>query len=313
MSASADKQSLESSDELLLGRFRTELTKQDLSPSTIKAYLSDLHQLQQWLVWLHEGSRHIPLVEVTSADLRAFRKHLIHKDRRRPATVNRRLLTFRRFYAWLVAQDAMSKNPAIGLRFVRSSARRRPLSLKKSEILALIRAAEAAPPKLAFRNMAIVQLMLQAGLRVGEVAALTQADITLGSRSGVVEVREGKGMKHRVIPLNTAARRALSAYIERSEEGPRLFMSKRGRPLSVRSIQHLIKVLSEKAKITRLPVSAHTLRHTFASSYLRSHPGKLIELSGLLGHESLDTTAVYTRPSQEDLSDDLERSDINLG
>ena len=62
----------------------------------------------------------------------------------------------------------------------------------------------------------------------------------------------------------------------------------------------------------RWPVSAHTLRHTFALGYLRDNPGKLLELAGLLGHESLDTTAVYTRPSREDLAADLERSHLNV-
>jgi integrase len=55
-----------------------------------------------------------------------------------------------------------------------------------------------------------------------------------------------------------------------------------------------------------------TLRHTFALGYLRDNPGKLLELSSLLGHESLDTTAIYTRPSRDDLAADLERSHLNV-
>jgi len=67
-----------------------------------------------------------------------------------------------------------------------------------------------------------------------------------------------------------------------------------------------------RARTHRVPVSAHTLRHTFALGYLRDNPGKLVELATLLGHESLDTTAVYTRPSNEDLAADLERSHLNV-
>jgi hypothetical protein len=59
-------------------------------------------------------------------------------------------------------------------------------------------------------------------------------------------------------------------------------------------------------------VSAHALRHTFALNYLRQSPGKLLELASLLGHESLDTTAIYTRPSSEELVQDLERSRLNV-
>jgi site-specific recombinase XerD len=54
------------------------------------------------------------------------------------------------------------------------------------------------------------------------------------------------------------------------------------------------------------------LRHTFALNYLKQNPGKIVELAVLLGHESLDTTAVYTRPSREDLAADLERSRLNI-
>ncbi len=82
--------------------------------------------------------------------------------------------------------------------------------------------------------------------------------------------------------------------------------------MPVRSIQAVITSLARRARLTRVPVSAHTLRHTFALGYLRDNPGKLLELAGLLGHESLDTTVVYTRPSREDLAADLERSHLNV-
>jgi site-specific recombinase XerD len=80
----------------------------------------------------------------------------------------------------------------------------------------------------------------------------------------------------------------------------------------VRSIQAVITSLARRAQLKRVPVSAHTLRHTFALGYLRDNPGNLLELAGLLGHESLDTTVVYTRPSREDLAADLERSHLNV-
>jgi len=54
------------------------------------------------------------------------------------------------------------------------------------------------------------------------------------------------------------------------------------------------------------------LRHTFALAFLRDNPGKLVELATLLGHESLDTTALYTRSSRDDLAADLERSHLNV-
>jgi site-specific recombinase XerD len=82
--------------------------------------------------------------------------------------------------------------------------------------------------------------------------------------------------------------------------------------MPVRTIQAVIASVARRARLKRAAVSAHTLRHTFALGYLRDNPGKLVELAGLLGHESLDTTAIYTRPSRDDLAADLERSHLNV-
>lgn len=73
----------------------------------------------------------------------------------------------------------------------------------------------------------------------------------------------------------------------------------------------MVTELARRAKITRIGVSAHTMRHTFALKFLERNPGKLVELAALLGHESLDTTAVYLRPSQEDMAEGVERSRLN--
>ena len=157
--------------------------------------------------------------------------------------------------------------------------------------------------------------MLQAGLRVGEVAALRRADITLRDRAGAVRVRHGKGLKEREIPLNATARRALRQLLAPDlavrPEDP-VFRSTRNEPMPVRSIQNAITSLVRRAGLKRSGISAHSLRHTFALAWLRQHPGQLVELAQLLGHESLDTTVIYTRASSEDLARGIEQTPFNL-
>ena len=192
---------------------------------------------------------------------------------------------------------------------------RQPVGLADVEVHAILRAAGASSHGLAARNYAPVQLMLQAGLRIGEVAALQIADITMNDRSGIVRVRHGKGLKAREAPLNATARRALKQHLERRQASAKdapLFISSRETAMPVRTIQAVITGLARRARVKRVSVSAHTLRHTFALGYLRDNPGKLVELASLLGHESLDTTAIYTRPSRDDLAADLERSHLNV-
>lgn len=91
-----------------------------------------------------------------------------------------------------------------------------------------------------------------------------------------------------------------------------MFLSEGGDALSVRSMQSLVSELAHRARLTRIPVSAHTLRHTFALGYLQQNPSKLVQLATLLGHESLDTTALYTLPSEEDLAEEVERGADNI-
>ena len=301
-------------DAALLKAFQTHLIQRDLAPATVRVYLHDLTVFRNWLAWIYETSA-VSLAQVGTADLASFRNHLLQEKSHRATTVNRRLQSLRLFYRWLQQRSDIAENPAERLRYLREARPQQPAALKRGEILALLRAADASPHGLAKRNVALVQLLLQAGLRVSEVAALKHADLQLGARTGSVQVRAGKGLKFRRLPLNATARRALQHYVETlSESSPQtpLFFSKRQTPLSVRAIQNAIAELARRAKIPRIPVSAHTLRHSFAVNFLTSNPGKLIELADLLGHESLDTTALYARPSHDDLALDLERSPLNV-
>ena len=301
-------------DAALLEAFRQHLADRDLAPATVQAYLSDLARLQAWLAWVHEDKAPL-LTQVRTVDLAAFRTHLIHEQAHPPATVNRRLQGLRLLFQWLVDCNWMAENPTTHLRFMRKSGTLQPLALRRQEVFALFHAAAASPHRLAPRNVALVQLMLQAGLRGGEVTALTHADLTLKTRAGTVHVRDGKGRKARDVPLNTTVRRALQDYLGTQPEkaaGAPIFLSKRGTSLAVRSVQAVVTRLAQQAGIERIAVSAQTLRHTFARHYLQQHPGKLRELADLLGHESLDTTAVYTKPSQDEIAVDLERSPLNV-
>jgi integrase/recombinase XerC len=295
-----------------MARFLDSLHRADLAAATLRGYRYDLRHFLRWR--LDTGQALATFAELSEHDLIAYRRHMIAAGHR-PATVNRRLDALRRLCRWAMREGSLSRDVANAVRPVRTVRDRQPAGLSDSEVHGLLRAAGASTHGLAARNYALVQLILQAGLRVGEVSALTIGDLVLHERSGLVRVRHGKGLKHREVPLNATARRALRAYLEgrpRPAPSEPLFLSGRRAALPVRSIQAVIAGLARRARLERLAVSAHILRHTFALNYLRGNPGKLVELAGLLGHESLDTTAVYTRPSAADLAADLERSHLNV-
>jgi site-specific recombinase XerD len=293
--------------------FFASLARDDLAPATLRGYRYDLYRFLDWRRGVVEDA--FVISDLAEYDLVAWRRHMIAANHR-PATINRRLDALRRLCKWARETGVMVADATQGVRPMRTERGRQPVGLTDMEVHALLRAAGASSHGLAARNYALVQIMLQAGLRVGEVAALRFSDVTINDRSGSVRIRCGKGLKAREVPLNASARRALKQHLEhRHATGgdAALFVSSRGAPMPVRSIQAVVTGLVRRARLTRIKASAHSLRHTFALGYVRDNPGKLVELASLLGHDSLDTTASYTRPSREDLATDLERVHLNVG
>lgn len=292
--------------------FLASLARDDLAPATLRGYRYDLRHFLAWHRTVQDSA--FAIEGLAEYELIAYRQHMVAAGRR-PATVNRRLDALRRLCRWARGTGVLAADAARDVRPMRTVRNRQPAGLTDIEIHALLRAAGASSHGLAARNYAIAQLMLQAGLRVSEVAALQVADITTNDRSGSVRIRHGKGLKAREVPLNATARRALKQHLERRQAPDKaapLFVSSRETTMPVRTIQAVITSLARRARLKRLAVSAHTLRHSFALGYLRDNPGKLVELASLLGHDSLDTTVIYTRPSRDDLAADLERSHLNV-
>lgn len=283
-----------------LRRFNESLINEDLSAVTVRGYLYDLNHFRKWLIEIHG---HEPALEkLLTVDVAAYRQSLVDVKRLKASSVNRRIQAVKKLFSWAHSGGLVGENPAKNVRFMKPSVRYRPKALRKKELHALLRAAGQSSHGLAKRNYALIQLMVQTGLRISEAAAVKMTDISVRDRSGAIRVCDTKGRKEREIPLNAAARRAIASYINTShprKAGDYLFFTKRNKPASIRTLQDAISRLARRANIKRIRVSGHTLRHTFAINYLKAHPGKLVELAALMGHESLDSVAVYTRPSQE--------------
>jgi site-specific recombinase XerD len=188
----------------------------------------------------------------------------------------------RRFFllAWLPGYVA--HNPAARFRLVEGALPSSRDGLSPTQINALLQAADRSRKRL--RNVAIVQILLQTGLRIGECAALRFGDITFGERSGMIEVRAGKGNKAREVPPNASARQALAHYVapdlgvdaslkavkavvEAWSTVPRtrpLWQSQKGGRLTASAMEQMIADLVKDAGPHRVPAgtSAHHLRHS---------------------------------------------------
>ena len=138
-------------------------------------------------------------------------------------------------------------------------------------------------------------LMLDSGLRISETLGLQTEHCDLDNL--VVKVR-GKGGKHRLVPLSTDMRKVLYRYASKhSGPGRLLFGTRRNSPVTVRNFERDLKRLGNRLGITGVRFSPHTLRHTFAVSYLRNG-GNLFYLSKILGHSTVKTTERYLQSLQ---------------
>lgn len=123
------------------------------------------------------------------------------------------------------------------------------------------------------------------------------------------------GVKLRMVPLNATARKALREYLATrppDDAIPYLFASQKGGGMTGRAISRVVAECAAAAGLAAQDVTAHTLRHTFATQYLEQNPGQLVELAALLGHADLNTTAIYTQPSFEAVARKLEQSALNV-
>ena len=171
-----------------------------------------------------------------------------------------------------------------------------PRWLTRQEQLALMRVVRSGE---SLRDLAIIQTLLGTGLRISELAALKVSDLDISDRKGWIHVREGEGNKARDIPLDHKTRQALSTYLEErpEDESETLFLGQRG-ALSEPGINYLVTKYAYQAKLE--DCTSHTLRHTFGKNLVDAGV-PLDQVATLMGHESLDTTKVYARPSKRDL------------
>jgi site-specific recombinase XerD len=239
---------------------------------------------------------------VTPTDVREYRGYLLNVEKRQPSTVNRRLAALRRFFQWPSPTGPAKELPTENVKGVASSPRA-PRWLEKRDVDRLIRTVERHGNT---RDLAIVLTLRHTGIRVSELCSLTLGDVEDSERKGSLTVRSGKGGKFRVLPLNVDARRAIASYLEvrPSVSTDHLFVGQRGEGVGSRAVELVVTKYGRLAGLDE--VTPHTLRHSFGKHALDAG-ADLVSVSALLGHQRLETTAIYTTPSQRDLEKVLEK------
>ncbi len=253
------------------------LTENRRAHATILAYSKDIEQLVAFLSDM--GKKQI--IEVEKIDLDGFLKKL-STDGYTLKSLSRKINSIKTFYRFLKNQNLITTNPAAEITHPKYETKP-PRILSKMEYRALRDACRSD-----IRTYAIVELFLQTGIRIGELANLKLID----TNERELIIRPQESHPQRTIPLNKAAKAALDKWltIRPKTNGEALFVTKTGRPLLVRNIRTTIDRYFKIAGIENAKVN--DLRHTFIAHHLAAGTD-LTMISQLVGHKRLATTEKY--------------------
>jgi integrase/recombinase XerD len=287
-----------------LGQYADALRQmEDLAADTVRNYLSDLRQFMAWCEchWREEWNE-APFTPqaVTPPLLIHYRTYLQTTLWLKPSSVNRAIMSLKRYFAWATKTQLVQQDPTSSVKFVPKEATA-PRHLDDDEEGALIAAVNAIGT---LRDRTIITLLLHTGLRAQELCTLTRKQVHLGKRNGTLRII-GKRNKVRDVPLNATARSILSMYLETlSKDSSYLFPSEMTQEaLTERALGHLITKYAKQAHL--VDVSPHDLRHRFG--YRMAEVVPLHRLAQIMGHDSLDTTMLYIRGTKQDLQHEVEK------
>ncbi len=264
------------------------------SSATILAYGKDIDQLASFLEELDKQHIH----QITKDDIQAFLGKLSDRGYT-PKSLSRKLNSTRTFYRFLKMNEYITDDPSLLVAHPQYELAT-PRILKPTEYRALRDAARNDA-----RMHAVIELLLQTGIRIGELADLRLSDV----QNDNLHIRSHEKHPERLVPLNKSAKEAYGRYIQvrPKVQDDHVFVTKSGKPFLVRNIRTAIERYFRIAGIENAKVN--DLRHTFVAHHLK-HGVSLVLLSKILGHKRLSTTERYLEYVQDRAKDTTSLSEL---
>jgi integrase/recombinase XerC len=258
------------------------------------------HTILNYRLDLEDFKKFLGEATIERVDYLTLRKYLaVLKEKQLGArSVGRRLSALRSFFKFLTREGYLKTNPILVLSSPKME-KHLPSFLTEEEVFKLIESAFAKNEndERGLRDRAVLETFYSTGIRISELVGLDNNDIDF--IGGIVKVR-GKGKKERIVPIGDVAISAIRKYLgKRKKQSDALFLNKSGRRISTRGVRNIVGKYLRLGGIKQ-GVSAHTLRHSFAT-HLLNRGADLRTVQELLGHANLSTTQIYTHLTTERL------------
>ena len=259
------------------------------SDNTITNYRVDLLEFNEFM--------NEKLLDINKDDVNNYLKYLYDNNISK-SSISRKLSSLRSFYNYLMKKEIIDINYFGMIKNPKKSGSL-PKFVKDDEIKKMFDIPDTRT-WIGMRNLLIIRMLYATGLRVSELINIKLNDLNINDRT--IKIL-GKGSKERIVVFGNHTKEALEDYLNRGRRqvdfhgSPYLFLNKDGNRLSTRYVRKIIDDIIFKASVTH-HVSPHMLRHTFATGML-NNGADLVSVKDLLGHESLNTTSIYTHVSDE--------------
>ncbi|MBP2027054.1 site-specific recombinase XerD [Acetoanaerobium pronyense] len=306
----------------LLYIFVNALSSSGKSDNTIISYLLDLKTFFDYLN-IEESLKDINISNLRPIHINMYYSYLITQRNNSSSTLKRKKYVLKLFMDFLKEQNEISSIPIPSesvIKVKQNKLPKMPIFLELKEIRNLNKALEelCKTEYTKIRNIYIINLMLNTGMRISEVLNITLEDLRRSKANGYIVIR-GKGNKERYFPIDISdfsddhkIKSYISKYIEYRDDidttENSLFVSLKGEKISQRYIQKILKEGAEFSQLNK-KISPHKLRHTFATHILRNG-ANIRHVQELLGHSSISTTQIYTHANIADLKESLTKNKI---
>lgn len=267
--------------------------EKNLSDMTVRNYRNDLILFERYI-----NSIPVDIEKISNLQIRQYISKLVEEKYSRKS-IYRKITAIKSFFDYLLNHKIINQNPAeLIIRPKQNNSLPNVISFE--DIEKLLDAPDISKP-LGIRDKTIMELIYGSGIRLSELTNLTINDIDIKNMNGIVK---GKGEKFRAIFFGEIACKWLNIYIneiriilDKKNTQDALWLNRSGTKLSKRSVQHIIKRNVIKAKLDP-SIHTHSLRHSYATHMLDGG-ADLRYLQELLGHQSPNTTQVYTHISKQ--------------